>query len=110
MKWYGKIAFRNQVEEDYVWRDEPIIKEYYGDVSRLSKRDQTTSETTNPDITITNTLSIVADPFLLNSFDTIEYVEFMGSKWRVSSVEVGYPRLTLTLGSLFKEDSNEDVG
>lgn len=107
MKWFGKIAFTHQEEtEDGIWEDTPIVREYYGDIQRLSKRDQLSG--INSDLTITNTLSVVADPFLLNSFSDILYVEFMEKKWRVNSVEVGYPRLTMTLGSLYKEDSDEE--
>lgn len=31
------------------------------------------------------------------------YVTFMGAKWKISRVEVGYPRLILTIGGLYHE-------
>lgn len=104
MKWFGKIGFSNQSEGEVgVWEDKPIERDYFGDISKSSKRDSIAS-TTNPDITISNQLSVVADPFLLDSFDRILYVTFMHSKWKVDSVELQYPRMTLTFGSLYRKD------
>lgn len=104
MKWFGKIAFSDQHEtEPGVWEDEPVVRDYFGDVLKNYKRDNTTS-TMNSEISVSNQLSVVADPFLLNSFHKILYVEFMGAKWRVSSVDVQYPRMILDFGGLFKED------
>lgn len=108
MKWFGKIAFTDQ-EDDGTGIFKPIIteREYYGDLIRNSKRNENSS-VINPDITLTNQLSVVADPFLLNSFHTIAYVTFAGAKWKVSSVEVNYPRLTLSFGSLYNADTIEN--
>ncbi|WP_130837527.1 DUF7253 family protein [Lachnoclostridium sp. Marseille-P6806] len=107
MKWFGVIAFSNQVEtKPGIWEDRPERRQYFGDIIRNSKRDQL-SDQINADIAVTNQLSVIADPYLVNCFHSILYVEFMGSKWRVSSVEVGYPRLTLTFGELYKGDYDE---
>lgn len=107
MKWYGKIAFTEQKDDGTgIWEPVTVERDYYGDAIRNTKRDQVTE--INPDITLSNQLSVVADPYLLNSFQTIEYVTFMGQKWRVSSVDVSFPRLTLSFGSLYKEESNEE--
>ena len=105
MKWFGQIAFSNQVEvEPGVWEDNnPIIRDYFGDVIKNYKRDNVASSS-NPDISVSNQLSVVADPFLLNSFHDILYVTFMGAKWRVSSVDIQYPRMLIDFGGLYKED------
>ncbi len=104
MKWFGKIAFSNQSEvEPGVWEDVPVERDYFGDILKTYKRDNNSS-TSNPDLTFSNQLSVVADPFLLDSFDKILYVTFMNSKWKVDSVELQYPRMTLTFGGLYKKD------
>lgn len=104
MKWFGQIAFSNQVEtEPGVWEDAPIVRDYFGDVLKNYKRDNASS-TSNSDISVSNQLSVVADPFLLNSFHDILYVTFMGAKWRVSSVDIQYPRMTIDFSGLYKED------
>jgi hypothetical protein len=104
MKWFGKIAFSNQIEkEPGVWEDEPVLRDYYGDVLKNYKSNDSSSAS-NPDINISNQLSVVADPFLLNSFHKILYVTFMGAKWRVKSVDVQYPRMSFEFGGLYTED------
>ena len=50
------------------------------------------------DININNELSIISDPYAMNSFHAMRYAEFMGTKWKITNVEVQYPRLLLTLG------------
>lgn len=107
MNWYGDIAFSSQVEvEPGIWEDQPVIKRYYGDLTRDSKRDQL--QGINSDIVLVNQLTILADPYLQNSFHKILYVTLAGKKWRVSSVEETYPNITLHFGQLYKEEDNED--
>lgn len=60
-----------------------------------------TSESLNDDINVANEISIVADPFAMQNFHKMRYVVFMGEKWKVSSVEVQYPRLILTIGGIY---------
>jgi hypothetical protein len=107
MNWFGHVAFSHQEEvEPGVWEEtEPIIKPYYGDLSRDSKRD--TTKGINADITLVNILSIVADPYLSTNFHKILYVTYQGAKWRISSVESQYPNLILHFGELYKEGSYE---
>ena len=56
---------------------------------------------TAPDVA--NEISIVADPFARENFHRMRYVVFMGAKWKITKVEVGYPRLILTIGGLYHE-------
>ena len=50
--------------------------------------------------------TVVADPFARENFHRMRYVVFMGAKWKISKVEVGYPRLILTIGGLYNEPEN----
>lgn len=100
-KWFGKIGFAETKETTPgVWSEVITTHEYYGDVSRNSRRLQT-SDKLNDDINISNEISIVADPFANNNFHSMRYIEFMGAKWKITNVEVKYPRLVLTLGGLY---------
>lgn len=100
-KWFGKIGYA-EIEEisPGVWKEQIVEREYYGDLVRNTRRLQT-ADKINDDIIVSNELSIVSDPYANQNFHSIRYVEFMGSKWKVSSVEVSYPRLILTLGGLY---------
>ena len=50
---------------------------------------------------VTRNLSLIADPFALNNIPGLKWIEYCGTKWRVSTVEISYPRLTLTLGGIY---------
>lgn len=100
-KWFGKIGFEEQVESaPGVWTPNIIEREYYGDVIRNARRLQTADQV-NDDITISNEISIVADPYAMNSFHSMKWVEWMGAKWKAVSVDVQYPRLTISLGEVW---------
>ena len=55
----------------------------------------------NDNINISNRISIVADPYAIQNFHTMRYATFMGTKWKVKSVNVNYPRLILSLGGVW---------
>ena len=100
-KYYGKIGYAETVETNPgVWTEQITERSYYGDMIRNTRRLQS-AEQVNDNINITNDLSIIADPYAINNFHTMRYAEFMGAKWRISNVEVQYPRLILTLGGLY---------
>lgn len=101
MKWYGIIGYATTTEtEPGVY--EPTITErpYYGDFIRNTRRLQN-SGSINDDINIGNQVSIVTDPFAVQNFHSIRYVEYMGTKWKVTDVEVQFPRLILSLGGVW---------
>ena len=100
-KFYGVIGFAETVETSPgIWTEQITERKYYGDVIRNSRRLQSTDQV-NDDITISNEISIIADPYANGHFYSIRYVEFMGTKWKVSNAEVKYPRLVLSLGGLY---------
>lgn len=103
-KWFGKIGFAETVEtKPGVWTNQIKTYEYYGDLIRNSRRLQTTADKVNDDINISNQLSIIADPYANENFHAMRYAEFMGTKWKITDVEVQYPRLILTLGGVWNE-------
>lgn len=100
-KWFGTICFVETVETTPgVWTEQITKREYYGDLIRNSRRLQT-SDKVNDDINITNELSIVADPYAMNHFHSIRSAELYGTEWKITNVEVRYPRLTLSLGGVW---------
>lgn len=102
-KWFGKIGYAITAEtRPGVWEEEVVEREYYGDVIRNSRRLQS-GDKVNDDLNISNQLSIVSDPYANENFHAMRYAEFMGAKWKVTDVEVQYPRLTLTLGGVWNE-------
>ena len=100
-KFYGEIGYANIVEtEPGVWEEKIIKRNYYGDIIRNTRSLQTT-DNVNDNINISNEISIVADPYANENFHSMRYVYFMGAKWKITSVEVKYPRLILSIGGLY---------
>lgn len=100
-KWFGKIGYAETVETaPGVWVEQITVREYYGDLTRNTRRLQT-ADKVNDDLNINNELSIVSDPYAYNHFYAMRYAEFMGAKWKITNVEVQLPRLILSLGGLY---------
>lgn len=100
-KFYGKIGYAISEETvPGVWVEQIVERSYYGDVIRNIRRLQS-SENLNDDINVSNEISIVADAFANQNFHSMRYVEYMGTKWKVSSIEVKYPRLILSMGGVY---------
>lgn len=113
MKFSGKVGFYFEdveVRED-VYGPMIVEKEYTGDVKK-DRRSFQDSGNKNPSFTVNNQISILANLYAINNWTSIKYVEWKGTKFEVTSVEVGYPRLTLTIGGVWngktpKETSGE---
>jgi hypothetical protein len=100
-KFYGVIGYAETVEtKPGVWKEQITERTYYGDLIRNTRRLQTTDQL-NDNINVANEISIVADPFANENFHSMRYVEFMGAKWKITNVEVQYPRLILTIGGVY---------
>lgn len=100
-KWYGSIGYAETVEtEPGLWEEQITERQYYGDLIRNIRKLQT-SGGVNDDINVANEISIVADPYANQNFHAMRYVDFMGAKWKITSVEVQYPRLILTIGGVY---------
>lgn len=106
-KYYGTIGYAETVETaPDVWQDQIVEKQYYGDVIKDNRRWQGTSHL-NDNLNISNRLSILADPYAYHNCHSIKYATYLGSKWKVTSVEVAYPRLILDLGGVYNEQEIE---
>lgn len=101
-KFYGVIGYAETVETSPgVFNEIVENRNYFGDLISNNSRWSSSSETTNDDLTINNRISILADPYAYQNFHSMKYVEFMGTKWKINSVEVQYPRLILTIGGVY---------
>lgn len=102
-KWYGKVGYSETVETvPGVWTPQDTVHTYYGDVIRNSTRWAGNSNSTNDDLTVNSQISIVADPFAIEKFYSMKWIEFMGAKWKITNVDPTQPpRLILTLGGVW---------
>ena len=89
-KFYGAIGY--SVTEEIrpgVWGEKITVRDYYGDVIRNTRQYQS------------------SDPFAYANFHSMRFIEYMGAKWKISNVEVQYPRLILTVGGVYNEQTTE---
>lgn len=97
-KFHGKLGYGITGEtKPGVWVDQIIEKDIVGDFIK-NTRQLENSGGVNDNINISNSISIVADPYVTENFHLIKYVKFLGTAWKVKTVEVQYPRMILTLG------------
>ena len=102
-KFYGVIGYVETVETSPgIFEEQPTERNYFGDLIRHTRMLQN-SGNVNDNINIGNQISIIADPFAYQNFHSMRYVEFMGAKWKITNVEVQYPRLILTIGGVYND-------
>lgn len=102
-KYYGAIGFSTQIEtEPGVYENKIQEVNYAGDKLSNSRRLRN-GQSINDDISISNRISILADPFAYSNFHNIVYATYLGTKWKVDDVEVEYPRLILSLSEVYNE-------
>lgn len=100
-RFYGRVGYGETNEtEPGVWVDVIVEHSYYGDVVQNIRKLQE-GENLNADLSVQNSISIVADAYANDHFFAIRYVEWAGTLWTVSNVEVQSPRLLLRLGEVY---------
>ena len=100
-KFYGTIGYVNTVEtEPGMWEEQKTERQYSGELVKNARRLES-SGGVNDNVNISNEVSIVADPYAYENFHAMRYIKFMGAKWKISNVEVRYPRLILTIGGVY---------
>lgn len=104
-KYYGFVGYAEMQETALdVWQEVIVEREAIGDVLKNTRR-WVGDDHLNDDLVINNKLSILADPYAYQNFHSIRYATYMGTKWKVTNVEVAYPRLILDLGGVYNEQT-----
>ena len=100
-KFYGKIGYAETEEtKPGVWEAKIVTRNYYGELLRNTRRLES-SGSTNDNINIANEVSIVADPYAYDNFHKMKYIQFMGTKWKITTVEPQDHRLILNIGGVY---------
>ncbi|MBQ2161318.1 MAG: hypothetical protein II444_05755 [Firmicutes bacterium] len=101
MKYSGLLGFAETKETaPSVWEEVITEKKYFGDVKRVIKRYQP-GEERNENISYSNSIEIVADPFVRDNLQNLRYVTWLNSKWRIANIQVNYPRFIIELGGVY---------
>lgn len=101
-RFYGVVGYSGESIEisPGVWEDEIVEFHYYGDVLRNTRRLQN-GENVVDDLSVNNSISIVADAYANEHFFAIRYIKWAGALWTVVEVDVQSPRLLLRLGEIY---------
>jgi hypothetical protein len=101
-KFSGNIGFSqgNTEVSPGVWKDSVTEKKYMGDVVRNALKFHEADKVNN-DISVNNSISIVADAYANENIAAMRYVVWRGTKWIITDVDVLSPRLHLRLGGVY---------
>lgn len=102
-KFYGIIGYGVTEESETqpgVWINKITERPVAGEIIKNTRK-LDSSENLNNNISLSNQISIIADPYAVKNFQNIKYIDWMGTKWKVTTVDVQYPRLVLTLGGVY---------
>ena len=103
-KFHGVIGFSDGTVESPpgsgVYKDNIVEYNYNGDVVRNSRQFRQ-GEKVNDDLTVQNSISIVADAYARNHFFAMKYVAWAGTLWVADEVTVEGPRLIIRLGGVY---------
>lgn len=78
-----------------------VERPYRGTETRTARNLEESAGSINQNVTVENTISIIADPYAREHFHAIRYVKWAGAAWTVESVTVQRPRLLLRLGGVY---------
>lgn len=102
-RYHGYVGYAIDVEAyPGVWEEQISEHEYFGDVIKNRMNIQQ-SGNVNAKITISNSISIIADPFAYEHVYAMRYVTYLNKKWTITNIDIQRPRLILTIGGLYNE-------
>lgn len=104
-RYYGQVGFATFEETSPGVMTEKIVeRSYKGEVTRIIHKVEG-SDKHNDNLGINNQISIVANSFAYENVGFIRYVTWLGHKWKVNEVTVEWPRLTLSIGGVYNEQT-----
>lgn len=109
MRFFGTIGYVETVDNgNGVFTEQITKRNYYGDVLR-DTRNLESASTLNDNFKISNQFSIIADDYAYKHFQYIRYVEYLGVKWAVSSVDtLDRPRLSISVNGVYNSPEEEE--
>lgn len=100
-KFHGIIGFEELAEtKPSVFTPKIVERLYSGDVLKNYRRTQS-GEGINDDLNLNNEISILADAYARNHFQSLRYIKWYGGYWKITAVAPAFPRLRLTIGGVY---------
>lgn len=97
----GIIGFVENTEvEDCEWEDVVTPRYYTGTIIKNNQQ-FLTADTVSGNLQITNTFSIFGDSYMFSHISNIRYLEWRGQRWIVTTVDLEFPRVNMTIGGIY---------
>lgn len=104
-KYAGLVGYVTQEETvPGVWSPVSTPIKMRGDLIRQSASSQN-GDKLNEDITLGHRVSLIGDAYAFGNYYNIKWIEISGMKWEVTSVEIQRPRLILSVGGLWNDQT-----
>lgn len=103
-KWYGNVGYvisEEDPERPGIFREMLYPHVYCLEDVNRGVRVSDAQGSINKNISLSNRISFIADPYAFEHFSSIKYVEKLNVKWEVSSITVEYPRIIMSLGEVY---------
>lgn len=88
-----------------IFKDRILEKRYKGEIIRQSANN-VQNDNLNGDLILNARINILADPYTIRYIGTIKYAYYMNVCWKVTSFELQYPRILISLGGVYNGKTN----
>ena len=89
-----------------IYKQNVVEKRYKGFITkntRVNKNEAVVNDSPMVNLVI----NIYLNPYLQDNLYSIKYITYMHKKWKISDIDIQYPRASLTIGGLyFNEDAD----
>lgn len=100
-KFSGMVGYVSTIKTSPgVWSPVEETRKYKGDLIS-DYRKWVKADGANDNMTINNQIRIIADHFALTNLGNMRWVMINGVKWKISSAEISYPNIVLTVGGVY---------
>lgn len=106
-KFYGVIGY-GKPTKTAPGVTEDVITEHpaFGDVLRHSVGFNEGTKV-NDDISVSNSISIMADEYAFSHITEVRFLEWLGVCWKVTGYQLARPRIILSLGGVYNGPRSE---
>lgn len=108
MKYRGEVGFLITEEtEPGVWKPYEVAQEVRGDLVQNTVSWQE-GDRINPDLKFQNRISVVLSNFLVHHMMALQWITYMGVRFKISKIELKPPRMIITLGDEYIKEGDYD--
>lgn len=104
MKWCGKIGFVFTKEtEPGIYNKVIVEKKYRGIIVKQTWIEQREQPVINDSPVVTRQVRVYMNPYINENLYHIQYITYMGEKWKINNIDVIYPQVMISLGGLYTD-------